>query len=172
MKRFFISDHHFMHKNIIRHTEREFKNSKHMTEHMIGAWNSVVKKDDEVFHIGDFAWGTDKERVGGIVQRLNGTKHLILGNHDKIKPFDYVEMGFTSVHTSLALTIGGKQVYLAHDPACKAMLSPEDTLLHGHVHRLWKYQKENRLINLSVENWDYRPVSEYEIQKILDLFDS
>jgi len=133
-----------------------------MNEKMVAVWNTIVGIDDTVYHLGDFAWGTNAEHIGSFIRRLNGDKHLVLGNHDKLKPFAYVEAGFVSVHTSLKVD----NIYLAHDPAIKVTLLKDDWLIHGHVHGLWKIEKDKKLINVSVEVWDYEPV-EYETLKCI-----
>ena len=52
-----------------------------MNNLLIQRWNSVVEKDDQVYHLGDFAFaGTAKGQQ--IFERLNGRKFLIRGNHD------------------------------------------------------------------------------------------
>ena len=52
-KIFFTSDTHFFHNNIIKYTNRPFKNVNEMNEELIKRWNSVVPKDGIVFHLGD-----------------------------------------------------------------------------------------------------------------------
>ena len=44
-------------------------------------WNSVIGKDDTVFHLGDFCLGGAAEWTK-ILDRLNGKIYLIMGNHD------------------------------------------------------------------------------------------
>ena len=44
-------------------------------------WNSIVRKDDIVYHLGDVGFGSTDE-LKELVGRLNGTKILIRGNHD------------------------------------------------------------------------------------------
>lgn len=79
----FTSDLHFGHKNIIQYSKRPFENVDHMTEHLILEWNRCVKEDDTVWHLGDFAF-LKEEEVLEIIKQLNGRKHWILGNHDKV----------------------------------------------------------------------------------------
>ena len=78
---YFIADTHFNHENIIKYCNRPFKNTYKMNEYIIQKWNSVVKKDDTVYHLGDVGFGSLQE-VKSLVERLNGTKILIKGNHD------------------------------------------------------------------------------------------
>ena len=52
-----------------------------MNQEIIKRWNSVVSKNDIVYHLGDFAFG-NKNFIESIVNQLNGKIYLILGNHD------------------------------------------------------------------------------------------
>jgi len=154
MATYLISDTHFDHANVIKYCNRPFKNVTEMQKVMIEKWNQYVMPEDTVFHLGDLVMHSDPDKLRGLLNKLNGTKHLILGNHDRMKPFTYVEAGFTSVHTSLHLQ---DNIYLNHDPSVKCVLKDSDILLHGHVHTLYKSLPEKNCINMSCEMWDYRP---------------
>jgi calcineurin-like phosphoesterase family protein len=78
---FFTSDHHFGHANILRHCNRPFGSVEEMNEELIRRWNERVLPGDEVYHLGDFALTTGPE-LATILDRLNGTKYLIVGNHE------------------------------------------------------------------------------------------
>ena len=77
----FIADTHFGHSKIIEYCNRPFPNADIMDFNMIQRWNEVVRKDDKVYHLGDFALG-NKEQVASIVEQLNGKIYLVKGNHD------------------------------------------------------------------------------------------
>jgi calcineurin-like phosphoesterase family protein len=49
--------HTFFHRNIIQYSNRPFESVEDMNEQMIQRWNKQVKKDDIVYHLGDFAFG-------------------------------------------------------------------------------------------------------------------
>jgi calcineurin-like phosphoesterase family protein len=53
-----------------------------MDEALIKNWNAIVKPQDTVWHLGDFAFCSYPE-IKTILQRLNGEKNFIFGNHDK-----------------------------------------------------------------------------------------
>src|SRR6185503_2891509 len=78
---YFTSDHHFGHANILTFEPeaRPFKTVEEMNEALVDRWNSVVKPNDMVWHLGDFAFG--KHNIA-IAARLQGRKKLVLGNHD------------------------------------------------------------------------------------------
>ena len=77
------SDHHFNHEKIIEYCDRPFDNTSDMNEYMIAKWNSVVRPDDMVLHLGDFALQMNEEEVTALVSKLHGTIILIRGNHDR-----------------------------------------------------------------------------------------
>lgn len=83
MSVFFTSDHHHFHKNIIHYSNRPWA-FEDQTDELIRRWNSKVGVMDDVYHLGDFAFGGIKreERIVEILNSLNGCIHLILGNHD------------------------------------------------------------------------------------------
>lgn len=81
MASYFISDTHFGHESRIRLANRPFSSVDEMDEQLIENWNSRVGPEDTVYHLGDFCFrnarGAEHYR-----SRLNGTIHLIRGNHD------------------------------------------------------------------------------------------
>ena len=82
MTRFWTSDLHFGHANIIRYCNRPFGDVDEMNRSLIQRWNDVVGNDDEVWVLGDVAMG----RIGdtlGLIRQLHGTKILLAGNHDR-----------------------------------------------------------------------------------------
>ena len=78
---FFTSDTHFNHTNIIKYAQRPYSDAEEMNEDLIKRWNSVVGKNDIVFHLGDFMFG-NINRFWEFRSRLNGKIYLIHGNHD------------------------------------------------------------------------------------------
>ena len=78
----FISDHHFGHSNIIKHAKRPFVDVMQMDRAMIEMWNSRVRHEDRVIHLGDLYWGSESRKWLSIRHRLNGRILLVPGNHD------------------------------------------------------------------------------------------
>lgn len=82
-KKFYTSDTHFNHHNILSMQPRSFGSIEQHDEHLIARWNAVVGPFDVVYHLGDFALGLNNpERIREIFARLNGRKFLVYGNHD------------------------------------------------------------------------------------------
>ena len=82
MTTWFTSDTHFGHERIIELSNRPFPDVETMNEAIIERWNAAVKPEDTVFHLGDVALGKIADSLP-LVGRLNGTKILVLGNHDR-----------------------------------------------------------------------------------------
>lgn len=79
MNYFFIADTHFGHANIIKYSNRPFNSVEEMDEILIQNWNSIITKNDTVYHLGDFSFaGIDLYR-----RRLNGHINFIKGSHDR-----------------------------------------------------------------------------------------
>jgi len=182
----FTADLHFGHANIIRYCNRPFTDVANMDDELIGRWNDTVAPTDTVWVLGDVALGRIEQTLG-LVARLTGRKLLVAGNHDRCWAGHgrrarrwterYRDAGFDEVHQGeIALDIAGVAVtachfpyrgdshdedrYLEHRPVDRG-----DWLLHGHVHERWR--EWGRMINVGVDAWDFRPVSEATIASLL-----
>jgi calcineurin-like phosphoesterase family protein len=175
-----ISDTHFRHENILKFTDsttgdlirgNRFSSVDEMDEHMIERWNSVVKKGDIVYHLGDVVMG-DKEWFKKNWPRVNGSKRLIVGNHDDI-PF--LSAGGFFKKVSMWRMFPEFGLMLSHVPLHPSNLLrmtkhdgkwPDDseTLLniHGHIHQ--NPSPEGPYRNMSVEAIDYTPVNIEELR--------
>ena len=56
MKKYFTADPHFGHANMIRLPSRLFTDGEEMDKVLVRNWNSTVKREDEIYIIGDFSW--------------------------------------------------------------------------------------------------------------------
>lgn len=188
MKTWFTSDTHFSHHNVITYCKRPFTGIEHMNSEMIRLWNETVAPEDTVYFLGDFS--LSKDPVEKILPLLNGTKHLILGNHDRphmaharketkaeTARLFYLQCGFATIQYDLKINIAGHSVKLHHMPYSGDHTEMErygkyrpknegDWLLHGHVHDLFKIQ--GKQINVGVDVWDFKPVSLEQIAEIIN----
>ena len=175
---FFTSDTHFNHANIIKFCNRPFKDVEQMNDVMIANWNSVIGKDDTVFHLGDFCLGGAAEWTK-ILDRLNGKIYPIMGNHD----LKNIRQGFISrfehVAMQMRIEIGKKRIYLCHYPFLCFEGSYKDDVwqLFGHVHT----RRSNSGIDagrlqylyptqydVGVDNNNFIPVSFGQVKRIID----
>ena len=153
----FTSDTHFWHRAIIGYCNRpipQWMNTQEQVEEMnkqlIANWNSKIAPQDEVYHLGDFAFcGVQKGLE--ILEQLNGIKYLIRGNHDnglaKKEGFkqhfewirDYYELHVHDVHQDEADETVFHQyhqsIILCHFPILSWNGMSHGTWhLHGHCH--------------------------------------
>jgi calcineurin-like phosphoesterase family protein len=152
-----------------------------MNSQLIARHNAVVKKEDTVWHLGDFA--LNEKLVPRILPLLNGKHYLVSGNHDRTHACHkrhtaairrYLGYGFLEVHQETRLD----QFLLNHlpyvgDSAHEARYpewrpNPNDEgiwLLHGHIHELWKIKVG--MINVGVDVWDFQPVALEHLQALV-----
>lgn len=79
---YFTSDTHYNHENIIEHCKRPFQDKYEMDDILIHRFNSRVSKNDDVYHLGDFAFAS-QAKILSYIEKLN-FRHLyfVEGNHD------------------------------------------------------------------------------------------
>lgn len=155
----FTADQHFYHRHVIKYCDRPFRDLNEMHSVLIEKHNEVVQEDDHVYMLGDLAMlgSSQYDKLASIVRRLNGIKHLILGNHDEHKPFAYVKMGFATVHTAVKV----EEFWCMHDPAGSEIVKNE-LVLCGHVHTL--FTRQRNCLNIGVDVCNFRPVSLGEVK--------
>ena len=73
---FITSDQHWGHANIMKYSNRPFESLGEHDAALIQAWNSVVEKNDLVYHLGDFTLGNAAHAIE-IIQQLNGTIRVL-----------------------------------------------------------------------------------------------
>lgn len=177
MTRYWTSDLHLGHKNIIEYDDRPFGDLYHMHQELIRRWNMVVKNpNDEVWVIGDVAF-CKPNKAKEILSQMNGKKILVRGNHDPSIEKCY-KMGFDKVfeENQVKTKIGGQEVLVCHYP----YHNPEQTdlkyqdrrpkdeggfLIHGHVHTSWKIS--DKMINVGTCVWNYAPISDGDLIDIM-----
>ena len=80
---FFTSDQHYSHNRILELVpSRPYESLSHMHEALIANHNQRISPEDTIIMLGDVVMGPKAETIPKIIPRLNGTKILLLGNHD------------------------------------------------------------------------------------------
>jgi calcineurin-like phosphoesterase family protein len=133
-----------------------------MNNALIQNWNNTVAPTDNVYHLGDFCFGSlDENNEPKHLcweRRLNGKITHIKGNHDPAS---------VSIITHAMIEMQNHTVLLVHVPPTNSIEVPEfaDFVLCGHVHNAWRHRwlGDKMLINVGVDVWNYAPVSETEI---------
>ena len=132
---YYISDTHLGHYNIIRLCNRPFSSVEEMDETIINNWNNVVKDTDTVYIGGDFCYKSGKDPVE-YLKRLNGHKHLLVGNHDKsVLKNPTARRYFESTKDIMNITDEDKRVVLCHYPMVEWDGFFRGAIhLYGHIH--------------------------------------
>ena len=164
MKNFFSSDTHFGSQRTLEFSKRPFVSVEEQDEILINNWNSIVSKDDIVYHLGDFG-------DYSICKKLNGKIILLLGNYEhndidnkfnkNIKEFkDYLinDCGFFDVWENDGYFNNGTtliNVKMTHKPSnCEK----DKFNLFGHVHKLSMVKQFG--LNVGVDCHNFYPIDE------------
>ena len=150
MKTYFTSDTHYGHKNIIKYSPTrekiipeylrdKLKLEVHpsevitaMDEALIANHNAIVQPDDVIYNLGDFTFHKDTNKIDEIFHRLNGEKHLIVGNHDS--PY-VLNLPWKSKSFLKEVHVDGRRIVLCHYAMRVWNKSHHGALqLYGHSH--------------------------------------
>ncbi|WP_395517529.1 metallophosphoesterase [Pseudorhizobium flavum] len=118
MTTFLTADTHFGHGTMLTAQKRPFASVEEMNEALIANWNAVVHPKDTVWHLGDFAMKMQADQIADVFRRLNGRKHLILGNHDYYKDGTVLpaltRLPWESISAAAQITHDGQRIMLSH----------------------------------------------------------
>lgn len=179
-KLFFTSDTHFGHENIIKYCNRPFKNVFEMNQVLVDNWNKVVPKDGVVFHLGDFALNLSNQATSHIFHSLNGTKHLVIGNHEKcILNSAYIKGLFNTVNDISEIfvkddeiTYKEQHIVMCHYPMITWNASHRGSWqLFGHVHgglsNKGVINHPTSALDVGVDNHNFTPLSYEQVKLII-----
>ena len=169
MAYFFTADQHFGHAGIIDICDRPFSSNEEQTHDLIARWNEVVGLKDHVFVIGDFAFKSSSEELLKTFEALNGSKSLIVGNHDNglVKSLPWASHDARKPELAVTDQLRfrfDKQTYFMCHYAWRTW--PEDhhgsIHLYGHTHGT--LPDHGRSTDVGVDCWGYTPVSTDQIR--------
>jgi calcineurin-like phosphoesterase family protein len=159
----FIADLHFSHTSMA--TKRGFATVEEHDAHIIAQWNSVVHKRDITYILGDVTM--EKSAPYHLLDQLNGTKHVVLGNHDRRQ-----DVGKLLEHVASVIgMVEYKDNILTHCPIHPMELEyrfPRN--IHGHIHEKQVMRPhrdteipDERYICVSCERVEYKPKTLIEL---------
>jgi len=167
---FLVSDTHFGHKGVCHFTRndgvtklRPFDTPEEMDEFMVEAWNKKVKPTDKVYHLGDVVIN---RKALGIMDRLNGDKVLIRGNHDIFRDDEYRKY-FRELRAYHVMN----GLILSHIPIHEESLGRFGCNIHGHTHanRVMKDGViDPRYHAVCVEQTDWAPILFEDVLKRIE----
>ena len=165
-----VSDNHFFHSRSLEFVNEETGvkmrpwapgQVEEMNEHMVRQWNSVVSPDSLVLHCGDVFFTKDGWKI---LDRLNGKKELIMGNHDD-KAMEHYTRYFRRLHGSYTVRsrTGNHDLILTHIPVHPSQFFRFFGNVHGHIHDTLILgvdgKPDPRYLNVCVEQINYTPIT-------------
>lgn len=167
MTTWFTSDTHFGHANVIKYCDRPFSSVEEMDEAIVTNWTSVIRPDDDVYHLGDVMFHRG-ERVGQILSRLTGRIHLIRGNHDHHSFLRDHHKRFVSIEKLDEVRIDGTTIVLCHFPMLSWNKSHHGSWhLHGHCHGKLPDDPGFYRLDVGVDPHAFRPLSFDDVRTIM-----
>jgi len=157
----FTADTHLGHQNILEFEggRTQYKTIEEHDEDVIFRWNRAVRPGDLVYHLGDVAFVRDVKTLEKYLSRLNGTIHLIKGNHDQrrlLRRLTTRKIAWWGDYKEIK--IDGKKIVLFHWPIeIWNQRQYQSWHLHGHSHG--GCPSKNHVLRQDV-GWDvwYQPV--------------
>lgn len=175
MSVYFIGCLHLSHKWMATH--RGFVDEFHHDEYLINMWNLIVRKKDLVWILGDVTMETTEPYP--LLDRLNGRKKCVLGNHDLP---EHTRELLKHVET-VAGVVDYKGFVLSHVPIHPNEIGFCRGNIHAHVHEnklhevviSSRYDEPeakqtptlSKYLNVDAHLLNYRPVS---LDEVLDHF--
>ena len=179
-KLFFTADLHLFHENIIKYCNRPFKHCGEMHEVLITNWNKVVPKDGIVFILGDVSLGARPKALNDLLYRLNGTKYLIIGNHEKdALRKEYIREHWEGIYDIAEIyvkdeeiTYNEQHIVMCHYPMITWNASHRGSWqLFGHVHGGLSNKGEIKhspfQMDVGVDVHNFSPISYEEVKQYI-----
>lgn len=172
----FYSDPHLGHSNIIKYCDRPFESIQEMNDILISNYNRIINSNDIVLWLGDcFLKGT-LEDYKSILNKMNGKKVLIVGNHDQ-GDAAMASLGFELVMKEAVMNISGVTCRISHYPYDspgivdkhvnrRPQKNPGEILIHGHNHSKDKITTK-RSISVGVDAWNFYPALYDQVSELV-----
>ena len=170
-KVFFTSDWHLFHKNIIKYSNRPFKNLDEMLSTLIDNTNKVVGTDDTLVILGDFSFCSVRQSIL-LLEKIK-CKNIVFcqGNHDQSKFMRRVcdikdkNISSYSINQEFRFEINGLNFICKHIPLDEMMVGYFN--IHGHIHTEGNYKITSPFhFDVGVDNTNFTPISLTEILTI------
>ena len=156
----FTSDTHFNHANIIKYCNRPYSSVEEMNQGLEEEWNKVVSTKDTIWHLGDVTWNHFD------LNRLNGQKKLIKGNHDHETQISGFFKEVYPYYELKGMLPKNRAIAMFHYPIESWNGKFHGALhFHGHAHGTTDNTGLLRF-DMGVDCWDMKPVP---IESVLSL---
>lgn len=135
---------------------RPFITPNEQVNTLIRNYNALVNPEDIVYVNGDVCYQKAPDYLP-LVNKFNGRKILIRGNHDKVFTDEQLEPYFEQIVAEgdgLEIDVNGVPCYITHYPT----QGKKDRFnLVGHIHAAWKYQLN--MYNIGIDTNNFKPVN-------------
>lgn len=173
MRLFVTSNQQFGRPGALNAYKRPFASVEEMNQHLVQKWNETVNPEDTVFVVGNFAWDPEvAERVSG---ELNGQIYVIPGEWDRaIKDVADASGTYADGMKVQYMTIGIKELrtlgaVLTYWPMIEWPKKNKGWInFFGYPNKKYPSDHTKRVVNVSCDNWDFKPV---EVANIIRLYD-
>jgi calcineurin-like phosphoesterase family protein len=160
LKDFFItSDTWFGRPQILEIAKRNsFTSISDMNEKLISNWNKIVKKNDNVFHLGNFAW--DPHTARSVLKKLKGNLHFLIGNADEALLEVYHEFDNAVILDDQIVELPQFDSVICHYPL-DMWNGKESGTIHFHGHAVFSHKTDLRIsnrVNACTDYWNYSPI--------------
>ena len=137
----------------------DFRTLDEIANHIVESWNAFTAPDDIVIVVGDIGFCCPK--TIDVLNKLNGRKILVKGNHD----VDWGEKLYTcGVFSGVHDYIDNNGIYVQHIPDENTIA--RQYFVHGHHHRydmpgmqrkLEQYARDTYRLNCAADLLDFHP---------------
>ena len=156
---FITSDTWFGRPQILDIAKRtSFSSIDDMNENLIKNWNKQVKKDDVVFHLGNFAW--DPQTAKNVLKRLNGEIKFLIGNADDALLEVGYEFDNITILEDQIVELSLFDSVICHYPL-DVWNGKESGTIHFHGHTVFSHKTDLRYsnrVNVCIDFWNYSPL--------------
>lgn len=160
---FFTADWH-LGETRLELLHRPFDDAQQAIDVMVANHNKVVHANDRVIVNGDVLYkDADVALYLPMIERFNGRKTLIRGNHDRHITDEQFKPYFEQIvaeGSGLELDVASLNCYVTHYPTGGKVSKFN---LVGHIHSAWKVQLN--MLNVGVDVHHFRPVHSGDVPK-------
>ena len=151
------SDCHYGHEKLAFY--RGFESVEAMDEKLIENHNARVRPNHSVYILGDLIFYKD-ENLARVINRLNGRKFLIFGNHDyAIRKSYEMQKLFVKCLDYYELTAQGHKLCMSHYPMMVWNRHHYGSImLHGHCHGSMQYPFKGRIMDVGADVHGFAPI--------------
>lgn len=144
---FFTADWHLGHAKSIEYDNRPFRDMDHMIASMVKRFNATVPEGATTYFLGDMGFGNI---IKDTVDQLNGTKILVLGNHDK-GARAMSRLGFDLVLYMASINVASEVVTMTHCPLRGIHREDVTGMAGNQTGNHWHNEQKNQ--KFSIPDW-------------------